>query len=84
MLCSVLDAVIITQLMCRVSPADADTLRERLAAKVQALREQRKADERKQSAEKAKAWKKEQHIAAMQPAKAKQRCGSFPWKQSVT
>jgi hypothetical protein len=58
--------------------ADPASLRERLSAKVQALREQRKADERKQGVEKAKAWKQEQHIAAMKAAKEKKLCDTTP------
>lgn len=63
--------------------ADPGTLRERLAAKVQALREQRKADERRQGVEKAKAWKQEQHLAAMQSTKEKQRCDALILLQCV-
>eukprot|EP00892_Ulva_mutabilis_P008509 jgi/Ulvmu1/602/UM001_0610.1 len=59
-----------------LTPANAgghDDLKERLTSKIQTMREQRKAEERKQTAAKAQAWKQKQHEAGLLAGKKHKR-----------
>lgn len=60
--------------MPRARPAGHDSLKERLTSKIQTMREQRKAEERKQTAAKAQAWKQKQHEAGVLASKQKRCC----------
>lgn len=54
--------------------ADHGDLKERLNSKIKTMREQRKAEERKEMAAKARAWKQKQHEAGVLANKKQKRC----------